>query len=254
MLSSVIEIARKAGEEILRVYGESFGVSYKEDRSPLTDADRNSNTVITGELSRLFADIPVISEEDALAPYEARKKFRRFWLIDPLDGTKEFIKRNGEFTVNIALIEERVSVLGVVYAPAKGLLYYAAKGEGAYKVSGGGSPIRLPRRELVEGEIRVVSSRSHPSPRAEEYLKRFRIKENVHAGSSLKFCVVAEGGADLYPRFGETTEWDTAAGQCVAEEAGVLVVGLDGERLIYNKESLIQPGFIVSALKHLPEV
>ncbi|MBI1911532.1 MAG: 3'(2'),5'-bisphosphate nucleotidase CysQ [Deltaproteobacteria bacterium] len=249
MISKVIEIAREAGSEIMKVYeGSDLGISYKEDESPLTLADRNAHNTIEKGLLALDKNIPIISEEGDETPYAVRKDFKSFWLVDPLDGTKEFIKKNGEFTVNIALIENNEPVLGVVYAPAMGLMYYASKGEGAFKMNGS-DPVRLPRREAVSGSVRVVASRSHPSKETEEYLEQFTIKDTVYAGSSLKFCVVAEGEADIYPRIGRTSEWDTAAGQCVAEEAGVRVEGLDGKRLMYNKETLKQPGFIVTVIK-----
>ncbi len=248
MLSEVIALAREAGNEIMRIYaGTDVGVSYKDDESPLTLADRAAHDTIEKGLLAIDKKIPVISEEGEQTPYSVRKDYKRFWLVDPLDGTKEFIKKNGEFTVNIALIEGQAPVLGVVYAPAMDLMYYASKGEGAFKIAGS-EPVRLPVRGNVCGPVRVVASRSHPSPATEEYLKRFVVKETVYAGSSLKFCVVAEGNADIYPRIGTTSEWDTAAGQCVAEEAGVKVVGLDGKRLMYNKETLKQPGFIVGNL------
>lgn len=245
MLTEIIDLARKAGEDIMKIYaGADIGVTYKGDESPLTLADRAAHETIECGLRAIVKDIPVISEEGEETPYSVRKYYKRFWLVDPLDGTKEFIRKNGEFTVNIALIEDRVPVLGVVYAPAMDLMYYAAKGEGAFKVAGS-VPVRLAVWGAQSGPVRVVASRSHPSPATEEFLKTYVVKEIVYAGSSLKFCVVAEGNADLYPRIGTTSEWDTAAGQCVAEEAGVMVAGLDGKRLMYNKETLKQPGFIV---------
>lgn len=248
MLAEVIALAREAGNEIMKLYkGSDIGVSYKEDESPLTLADRAAHDTIEKGLLTIDKNIPIISEEGEQTPYSERKDYKRFWLVDPLDGTKEFIKKNGEFTVNIALIEDQAPVLGVVYAPAMDLMYYASRGEGAFKIAGAVT-VRLTVRESISGPVRVVASRSHPSPATEEYLKRFAVKETVYAGSSLKFCVVAEGNADIYPRIGTTSEWDTAAGQCIAEEAGVRVEGLDGKRLMYNKETLKQPGFIVGNL------
>lgn len=245
MLTEVIDLARKAGEEIMKIYARvDIVVTYKGDESPLTLADRAAHEIIEKGLRAIDKEIPVISEEGEDVPYPVRKDYKMFWLVDPLDGTKEFIKKNGEFTVNVALIEDLVPIIGVVYAPAMDLMYYAAKGEGAFKVVGS-EHVRLAVRGAQIGPVRVVASRSHPSPATEEYLKRYVVKQTVYAGSSLKFCVVAEGNADLYPRIGTTSEWDTAAGQCVAEEAGVRVEGLDGKRLMYNKETLKQPGFIV---------
>ena len=247
MIEKIIGIAKKAGAEIMEVYSGEISVEYKDDRSPLTLADRRSHRVIEKGLKELAPEIPVISEEGALVDYSVRKDYARFWLVDPLDGTKEFIKRNGEFTVNIALIEGDLPVLGVIYAPAKGLLYYAGKGTGAFK-----EVDRLQARpivsELPPGHgIRAVVSRSHPSAEIEEFLKGYSVASSVEAGSSLKFCLVAEGSADLYPRFGETWEWDTAAGHAIASEAGAVVTLPDSGELTYNKENLKNPGFIVAA-------
>jgi 3'(2'), 5'-bisphosphate nucleotidase len=249
LLPRVVQLAREAGEAILKVYGEvDPAVEYKRDNSPLTQADLASHHVIAAGLGSITPDWPVLSEESRQIPFEQRRDWLRFWMVDPLDGTKEFLRRNGEFTVNIALIESGVPILGVVYAPALGKLYYAARGCGAWSQEGGNAlPIRAAK--AANGVLRVVVSRSHGS--GEENLDHFTGKaercEFVPMGSSLKFCLVAEGLADLYPRTGPTMEWDTAAAHCVLEQAGGSMSGLGGERFVYNKPSLLNPGFVASA-------
>lgn len=230
----------------MEIYSRPFSVEYKEDSSPLTEADSASHRVIAAGLPAIAPGVPVISEEGDSVPFEARRGFERFWLVDPLDGTKEFIKRNGEFTVNIALIENGAPVLGVVYAPAAGLMYFAERGRGAFRERAGEAPARI-RSGLAGTGIRAVVSRSHPDAHVEAFLKGYDVSSRVEAGSSLKFCIVAEGRADLYPRFGETWEWDTAAGHAVAAEAGASVVLPDGSPLLYNKESIKNPGFIAAS-------
>lgn len=250
MLKKIASLAERAGEEIMKVYSREFSVEYKEDSSPLTEADTASHRVIAEALAALTPQIPVISEEGAQIPWLKRKSYKSFWLVDPLDGTKEFVKRNGEFTVNIALIMGNTPVLGVIYAPAKGALYYGEKGHGAFRQVRGESTERLERKLLEHnGPVRAVVSRSHPSPEVEDFLKNYNVTSAVEAGSSLKFCLIAENRADLYPRFGPTCEWDTAAGHAIAEAAGCAVTTLDGGLLTYNKESPLNPGFLVSAVK-----
>jgi len=247
MVEKIAGLARRAGESIMDVYSRPFSVEYKDDSSPLTEADKASHMVIEAGLRQIAPEVPVISEEGEEVPFSIRKGFRSFWLVDPLDGTKEFIKRNGEFTVNIALIENTVPVLGVIYAPAKGLMYFAERGKGAWREEAGSS-IRIHSAELRPyAAIRAVVSRSHPSPAIEEYLSGFKVASSLEAGSSLKFCLVAEGAADIYPRFGETWEWDTAAGHAIAAEAGASVTLPDLSPLTYNKEGLKNPGFIVAS-------
>lgn len=250
MLLKIAKLAIRAGEEIMKVYSRDFGVEYKEDASPLTEADKASHEVIDAGLRKLAPGIPVISEEGAAIPWPERSNYKSFWLVDPLDGTKEFIKRNGEFTVNIALIKGNAPVLGVIYVPAKGVLYYGEKGSGAFRQERGGSPVKLERKLIGQGSpVRAVVSRSHPTPEVEQFLKAYSVASRVEAGSSLKFCLVAEDRADLYPRIGPTWEWDTAAGHAIAEAAGCSVTTADGSPLIYNKESLKNPGFVVSAVR-----
>ena len=245
-VSEIINIAREAGKAILDVYHDpelSAQVDLKDDNSPLTLADKASHKVIAQRLAEKFPDIPVISEEGANIPYAERNEFEIFWLVDPLDGTKEFIHRNGDFTVNIALIENNYPVAGVVYVPVTDEVYYG-EGDKAVKIRGEDeSEINVSGRS---GERTAVRSRSHASPEEEEVLNRYSVSNTISRGSALKFCVVAEGAADLYYRHGPTMEWDTAAGQAVLEAAGgFLYVGnKPGERFSYNKESLLNPGFL----------
>lgn len=242
----VCEIARQAGEKIMEIYDGDHVVEFKDDKSPLTAADKASHAVIVTGLTKHYPEIPILSEEGKDIPYEQRKNWSRFWLVDPLDGTKEFIKRNGEFTVNIALIEKNEPTLGVVYVPAQGKVYHGIKFQGAFLQQGSENPypIQVRMTPPVEG-LTVVMSRSHPSPELEEYLKDIKVAEALPVGSSLKLCVVAEGKADLYPRLGPTMEWDTAAGHAVVTAAGGTVETPDGKLLKYNKENLLNPFFIV---------
>jgi len=243
----VCKIAKDAGAAILSVYDGDHVVEYKDDKSPLTAADKASHVVIMAGLKKYFPEIPILSEEGATIPYEQRKGWTRFWCVDPLDGTKEFIKHNGEFTVNIALIEDGRPVVGVVYVPVQDKLYWGVVGVGAWAqlCDADPKPIHV-RQPDHEAGLTVVMSRSHPSPELEEYLKGIKVAAALPVGSSLKLCVVAEGLADVYPRLGPTMEWDTAAGHAVAEAAGARVVTLDEELLWYNKQNLLNPYFVVS--------
>jgi len=228
----------------MRIYDAGFTVERKDDDSPLTQADLESQRVILEELATLTPDIPVLSEESAQAPWETRRAWRELWVVDPLDGTREFVKRNGEFTVNIALIVEHEPVLGVVAAPAQGLLYWGASGVGAFSEHRGAGRVSI-RVSRPQDPLRVVGSRSHASPATAAYLDRLKAHVLKGIGSSLKFCLVAAGEADLYPRFGPTSEWDTAAGQALLEAAGGHVTRLDGHRLRYNcRESIINGDFL----------
>lgn len=245
----LMAIAREAGRQIMAVYETDFSVEYKEDLSPLTAADRASHRVISAGLTGLFPDIPILSEEGREQDCETRKNWKRFWLVDPLDGTKEFVKRNGEFTVNIALIEGRYPVFGLIYAPCMDLMYYGGWQE-ARRVEGSGPPRPIQVSRPTDA-ITVVESRSHPSAEFERFMagisSRYSRIERLQRGSSLKFCAVAEGGAHLYPRFGPTMEWDTAAGQAIVEAAGGAVLGPDGERLACNKTTLRNDSFLVTS-------
>ena len=246
LLEPVVELAHVAGEKILEVYNSDFAVQEKDDRSPLTAADMASHHAIVAGLQALTPDIPVLSEESASLPYSERSAWQTYWLVDPLDGTKEFIKRNGEFTVNIALIHDGVAVLGVVYVPVTGVTYKACEGLGAFKQEAGGEPARIHVRTLADGPVMVVGSRSHRGESLNAFLEKLGEHEMVGMGSSLKLCLVAEGVADIYPRLGLTSEWDTAAAQCVVEQAGGTVTDTDMQPLRYNtKDSLLNPFFLV---------
>ena len=245
-LSEVRALAKQAGERILEIYNTEFSVKEKDDRSPLTAADMASHKAIVAGLQALTPDVPVLSEEAAKIPFEERSGWHTYWLIDPLDGTKEFIKRNGEFTVNIALVHDGVPVLGVVHVPVSGVTYAACQGAGAVKeVPGQGEqPIRV--RKLSDGPVAVVGSRSHRGDSLNSFLEKLGEYEIVSMGSSLKICLVAEGIADVYPRLGPTSEWDTAAAHCVVEQAGGSLTDLEMKPLRYNsKDSLLNPFFLV---------
>lgn len=249
---ALIRIALAAGEEVLEVYGRDFEVESKEDKSPLTEADRRANEVILRELAVLYPEIPFVSEETKATPFETRKGWERFWLIDPLDGTKEFVKRNGEFTINIALVSGSRPVAGVVYQPAGGTIYHAAEGEGSYRRNGDGRDVKLTAQGHYRDldDVVVVASRSHLTPEVEAFVEALRGEgknvEFLSSGSSLKLCLVAEGAATVYPRFGPTMEWDTAAAHIVVTEAGKEVLNYETRApLNYNKENLLNPWFIV---------
>lgn len=246
-LATVDAIARAAGRRILELYESDFAVTHKGDGSPLTAADQAAQEVILEGLTRLTPEIPILSEESAQVAHADRARWRRFWLVDPLDGTKEFVSRNGEFTVNIALIERDTPILGVVHVPVKQVTYGACRGGGAYKRDGEANPVPILSRTFdASRPPRVVASRSHAKRPDVEFLARLGHHELVSMGSSLKFCLVAEGAADVYPRLGPTMEWDTAAAQCIVEAAGGKVVGRDGRPLRYNKPSLKNPWVLTS--------
>ncbi len=266
VLPELLSISREAGQAILKVYDSDFAVEQKDDKSPLTLADRHSHEIIASRLAELpNCQLPLLSEEGRHMPYEERKAWDTFWLVDPLDGTKEFVKRNGEFTVNIALIQTGRPLLGVIYLPVKNIFYFAAEGLGSFKLeqstmlSSGSldmilnSSTRLPIASCtlhLDHRVTVIGSRSHMSPETEQFINDLKTKYSevdfLAAGSSLKFCLVAEGRADMYPRFGPTMEWDTAAGQAIVEQAGGRVLRADSqEPMSYNKENLLNPSFIV---------
>ena len=246
LLDAAVAIARRAGEAILEVYEGRYQVTLKDDDSPLTQADLASHAVITDALASLEPRCPVLSEESAHIPAEVRRAWPRYWLVDPLDGTKEFIKRNGEFTVNIALIDEHVPVLGVVHVPVTGVTYAGAAGLGAYRRDGEAKAEAIAVRTPAADPLTVVGSRSHANPELDRRLDALGAHELISMGSSLKFCLVAEGTADLYPRLGPTSEWDTAAAQAVVEAAGGRVVTMDGERFRYNThDGVLNPWFLV---------
>ncbi len=260
----IIKISINAGKTILDVYhADGVEVEYKSDNSPLTLADKKSNAMITHQLNALYPDIPILSEEGKHLPYSERKSWDYLWVVDPLDGTKEFVKRNGEFTVNIALVHKGNPILGVIYAPVLDTLFFAQTGLGSFKLQQCSEQMTLDEAELItqaeklplavqREQISAVASRSHLSPETEDYLNKVKEKfgeiDITSAGSSLKLCLVAEGLADVYPRFAPTMEWDTAAGQAIVEQAGGKVVQVDtGLPLRYNKEDLLNPWFIVKS-------
>jgi len=237
------DIARRAGRAVMEVYeGENIAVTNKDDDSPLTRADTASHAVIVRELAEAYPDIPIISEEGKGVPLSVRSTWRVFFLVDPLDGTKEFIRRNGEFTVNIALVVDRLPAAGVVFAPVIDLLYAGTVNDGAFREERGVQE-SIPRKNPERNDRVAVRSRSHADPAEEEILSRYGVVDTVSMGSSLKFCLVADGTADIYVRSGPTYEWDTAAAHAVVRAAGGRVVS-DGEELLYNKETLLNSGFI----------
>ncbi len=249
---AVIAIARAAAAAILEVYENAFEVEQKSDASPLTAADLAAHRIIVDSLERLTPEWPILSEEAADIPWETRRHWGRYWLVDPLDGTREFIKRNGEFTVNIALIDRGVAVFGVVLAPVGGALWHGALGQRAYRRDGQtDAPLRT--RKPATGTLRVAASRSHRDQRTEALLARMGDAETIGLGSSLKFCRIAEGSLDVYPRFGPTSEWDTAAAQCVLEAAGGALIAPDGRAFRYNQRpTLLNGDFLALGDPELP--
>ncbi len=267
VIPQLLRISHEAGAAILEVYNSDFAVEQKDDKSPLTLADKRSHEIIASQLASLPAcQLPLLSEEGRTMSYDERKTWDMFWLVDPLDGTKEFIKRNGEFTVNIALIQNGRPLLGVIYIPVKNVFYFASVGLGSYKfeLSNVGVPasiegllnlsFRLPLAPYpltLASRITVIGSRSHMSVETEQFINdlkaRYKEVDFLAAGSSLKFCLIAEGKADVYPRFGPTMEWDTAAGQAIVEQAGGRVLRAGSQKLLsYNKVNLLNPSFIVT--------
>lgn len=248
MIHNLVRVAQLAGQEILKEYHKEVpsGIDWKADNSPLTIADKLSHQVIARELNRLYPEIPLLSEEGANIQYQERKKWDRFFCVDPVDGTKEFIKKTGHFTVNIALIEKSSPVLGVIYVPAQNLIYYSEKNRGAFRQHGDESPaqIKADREFSDTAGLSVVASRDHAGPRVQKLFKAFPDAQTLSIGSSLKFCLVAEGKANLYYRDVPTYEWDTAAAQAIVEEAGGLVLIENGTPLTYNKENLLNPSLI----------
>lgn len=262
LLLTSMYAAIKAGQEIMQVYASDFDVEIKGDNSPLTIADKRAHSCIVQALAQ--TQLPLLSEEGKEISFEERRHWKRFWLVDPLDGTKEFIKKNGEFTVNIALIEGNNPIMGVVYLPAKDILYFGEKNTGAYRlnqaVAAGISLsslsdilekcVRLPAQDTEKDKCRVVASRSHMSPETAAYVeslkKRFAEVELVSSGSSIKLCMVAEGRADVYPRYAPTMEWDTAAGQAVVEAAEGAVHDYETKKdMLYNRPNLRNNWFTV---------
>ena len=249
LTTNVIEIAKQASQDILNIYETDFSVENKDDKSPLTAADMAAHKTICTGLEALTPDIPVLSEESSNIPFSRRSKWEKYWLVDPLDGTREFIKRNGEFTVNIALIEQHKPIMGVVHVPVTGTCYFAAKEKGAFKQEAEAEAKKIRAKRTEGGNFTVAGSRSHGSEEQQQFFSS--LGENVEViaiGSSLKLCLVAEGKVDIYPRFGPTSEWDTAAAHCIVEQAGGIVTNTSLEPLVYNKsDSLLNPYFLAIA-------
>jgi 3'(2'), 5'-bisphosphate nucleotidase len=251
MAAGVLEflgnLAKEAGKAILEIYETDFVVERKEDASPLTLADRRSHQLITAGLQSEYPQIPVLSEEGKEAPYEIRKGWHRFWLVDPLDGTKEFVKRNGEFSVNIALVEGTTPIIGVIYLPVPDRLFVADVRKCCREILHGEVRALRVGSSSKESRMRVLMSRSHPSPNLESVLEKLPSYESITRGSALKFCAIAAGEADFYPRFGPTWEWDTAAGQAIVTAAGGVMVDLNGKPFTYNKPNLVNGPFLAAA-------
>ncbi len=255
-IERLIETAKKAGDRIMDFYSAPIEVELKADNSPLTLADSAAHQIILQDLKRFFPELPVISEEQKNLDYEIRKNWDRTWMVDPLDGTKEFIRKNGEFTVNIALIEDGRPVFGIVYLPAKKQLYYGMEGKGAFYRTGDAEHKINVNPPEKGGKLILAGSRSHQSPEIEKFIERqkknFSEVELLPAGSALKFCLVAEGNVHAYPRLGPTMEWDTAAGHAIVNAAGGWVLNFEtGEELTYNKDNLLNPGFIATADRNI---
>jgi len=253
-IHKISSIAKKAGDEIMKIYQQDFKVDYKADNSPLTKADIKSNDMIVESLKDLYPKIPILSEENKEVPYNIRKNWEYFWLIDPLDGTKEFVKKNGEFTVNIALIHKDTPVLGVIYAPTLEVLYYAQKDQGAFKQEKNKRPQKLPiYNHPNNGTLKVIVSKSHYNQETKDFVNdlknQYKNIEFINIGSSLKFCLIAEGKADIYPRLAPTMEWDIAAGQIIVEQTGGKILEFKiQESLKYNKQNLLNPWFVTKRI------
>jgi len=248
LTASLCEIAYRAGGEILAVYGSDFAVLDKADTSPVTEADTRAERVILDGLAQCAPDFAVVAEESVAAGYVPDLDGRPFFLVDPLDGTREFISRNGEFTVNIALVEDGAPTIGVVHLPALDEMFWTAGDGVAWRARGGGAAERIACRRPGRDGLVVVASRSHRGADTDAYLEPLEIAEVVSAGSSLKFCRIAEGVADLYPRLGRTMEWDVAAGHAIVTAAGGRVETFDGRRLVYGKSGFENPHFVARGL------
>lgn len=246
---AVCEVASQAGRVILEIYDQAYEVIEKADGSPVTVADHRAHDLISEQLAPLLPGTPLLSEESAEISYQQRADWLRFWLVDPLDGTKEFIRRNGEFTVNIALIEDGVPILGVVHTPVRRMTHFAVTGGGAWRQVEDAAAEPITIRPYLDGAVRMVASRSHSGAEVDQFRDSLRAQsgqevETVSMGSALKVCLVAEGVADVYPRLGPTSEWDTGASHCILNEAGGRLMDCAGNELQYNKPTVLNPWFL----------
>ena len=249
LIENIIDVSLEAGSSIMDIYENDLEIDIqtKSDASLVTKADMISHSIIKKRLKEITPEIPIISEEDSKINFSERSAWNDYWLIDPMDGTKEFINRNGEFTVNIALINNNSPVFGVIHVPTEGNTYWGTEETGSYLLKSNYESTKLGVTQDIRSPVRIVCSRSHPSKELNTVLKKIKDYETIHIGSSLKFCLVASGKADCYPRLGPTSEWDTAAGEIIARSAGAIVVNLDNEALKYNsKEGYINPSFLVA--------
>jgi 3'(2'), 5'-bisphosphate nucleotidase len=250
-IENLLLLAKKAAKEILLIYQSQFEITIKSDSSPLTEADTISNQIITEGLTQHFPEIPILAEESRLIPYFERKDWEYFWLVDPLDGTKEFIKKNGEFTINIALIAKTAPVFGLIYTPVKQTAYYNIPQKGIFKHTSGSATKKVtPTYERASGQIILIGSRSHGREELQAFTEKMKSTYSsvdlISAGSALKFCLLVEGYADIYPRFTPTMEWDTAAGHALIKEIGKEIYIFETDSILnYNKENLKNPWFIV---------
>ena len=254
LIISTIEIAKEAGEAISQIYNSDFDYQIKKDLSPITAADRLSHKIITERLKILTPEIPILSEENCDIPFKVRTQWADYWLVDPLDGTKEFINNNGEFTVNIALISNNTPILGIIHIPITHETYWGSKNKGSFYLNENDDVVSISVSNNHQNPIRIVASRSHPSEMLNDLLEKIIDYEIIKVGSSIKFCHIASGQADCYPRFGPTSEWDTAAGEAIVSSAGGHVVAASGNSMKYNvKEEYLNPNFIVSNGKIISE-
>ena len=254
LIFSTIEIAKEAGEAISQIYNSDFDYQIKKDLSPITAADRLSHKIITERLEILTPEIPILSEENCDIPFKIRAQWTDYWLVDPLDGTKEFINNNGEFTVNIALIKNNAPILGIIHIPISHETYWGSKNKGSFYLNANDAEVNISVSNNQQNPIRIVASRSHPSDMLNDILEKIIDYEIIKIGSSIKFCHIASGQADCYPRFGPTSEWDTAAGEAIVRYAGGHMVTLNGNLMNYNaKEDYLNPNFIVSSDKIISE-
>ena len=247
LISSTVEIAKEAGKAITEIYNSDFDYQLKKDSSPITAADNLSHNIITERLKMLTPEIPILSEENCDLPYKIRSQWTQYWLVDPLDGTKEFINKNDEFTVNIALIDNNTPIFGVIHVPVTNETYWGSHVNGSFYSSENNDPEQISISDNHQSPIRLVASRSHPSKMLNSLLETMVDYEIIEVGSSIKFCLIASGQADCYPRFGPTSEWDTAAGEAIVRFAGGHFVTANGDLMSYNlKEDYLNPNFIVS--------